>query len=134
MRSSVAHRDDPGAEAIEEIADRVTESIRGELEAIAVELLGPHRGQQLTVAQVARRLGVARSTVYAHWREWGGYKLGNGAKAPIRFDVGVLPAARVLPEARAAGRAKPLPRRSRSRRRRDLLASTPRFSAPVELG
>ncbi len=45
----------------------------------------------MTVDQVAARLHVTRSTVYAHWREWGGYKLGGGKRAPIRFDASNLP-------------------------------------------
>jgi hypothetical protein len=64
------------------IASRVVIALREELEAIAVEL-GKSNGSEslLTVDDVAERLGVARSTVYAHWREWGGYKLGGGEKA-----------------------------------------------------
>jgi hypothetical protein len=74
------------------IASRVATAIRGELEAIAAEL-GTRNGADpvLTVDDVAARLGVARSTVYAHWREWGGYKLGTGEKAALRFHPSGLP-------------------------------------------
>jgi len=72
---------------MELIAARVTAALREDLETILAGLghtVAPT--PTLTVEQVARHLGVSRSTVYSHWREWGGYKLGSGEKAPIRFD------------------------------------------------
>jgi hypothetical protein len=73
---------------IERIAQRVIAAIRDDLEVIASSLsTSPQAAEQLTVGQVARQLGVARSTVYAHWREWGGYKLGTGEKAPTENDA-----------------------------------------------
>lgn len=82
---------------IELIAQRVIAAIRDDLDAIAAELSSSRQAtEQLTVGQIAERLGVARSTVYAHWREWGGYKLGTGDKAPIRFDGTALPVASSL--------------------------------------
>lgn len=122
-------------QAIELIAQRVIEALRGDLEAIAAELAGsPGAGDQLTVDQVAHRLRVARSTVYAHWREWGGYKLGSGEKAPIRFDSNTLPTAppttgkpRKPP---AAGSSRPFKRRRREGR--DLLVDAPRFVTPLD--
>jgi len=66
---------------VELIAARVTAALRDELETVLAALAAPATSAQtLTVKQLAARLGVARSTVYAHWREWGGYKLGNGQK------------------------------------------------------
>jgi hypothetical protein len=53
----------------------------------------------LTVGEVAERFGVARSTVYEHWEDWGGFKLGKSETAPIRFDSGALPAASPPPPA-----------------------------------
>lgn len=76
---------------IELIAARVTESLRATLEAVVAELASTNGPQRpLTVEEVADRFGVARSTVYAHWREWGGYKLGEGDRAPIRFEESSL--------------------------------------------
>lgn len=59
------------------------------------------------VAEVARRLGVARSTVYARSAAFGAIRLGFGPRAPLRFDWAAVLAA--LP---TAG-----PRRRRRRRR-----------------
>src|SRR5579872_365790 len=87
---------------IELIAERVAAMLRRELEVIAeaVSEATPHR--PLTVEEVAERFGIARSTVYAHWREWGGYKLGDGEKAAIRFDPSELPAQPGAANGRAA--------------------------------
>jgi len=79
---------------IELIADRVAALLREELEAIAADLARQSDPElPLTVDEVAERFGVARSTVYAHWREWGGYKLGQGKRAAIRFRSTRLPEA-----------------------------------------
>jgi transposase-like protein len=76
---------------IELIAERVAAVLREQLQEIASELQnGDGSPRPLTVEEVADRFGVARSTVYAHWREWGGYKLGQGDRAPIRFDEASL--------------------------------------------
>jgi transposase-like protein len=118
--------------AIGQIADRVIAALREDLRAIAAHLLDESvSADQLTVDQVARRLGVARSTVYAHWRQWGGYKLGPGDKAPIRFD-----ASRLAPGAPTTGRLQTTGTPSARRRtrkpriRRDLVEPTPRLGAP----
>jgi hypothetical protein len=111
---------------VDVIAERVRAALRADLEALAGELLGGGPGPQLTVDQVAQRLGVARSTVYTHWREWGGYKLGVGSKAPIRFDSSALPIERPKVASRQApveGRSRAAPRR---RSRADLLPDAPR--------
>lgn len=77
---------------IELIANRVTASLREELEAIVAGLVVANGWPRpLTVEEVADRFGVARSTVYAHWREWGGYKLGGRHNSSIRFDQDALP-------------------------------------------
>lgn len=57
------------------ITERVVAGLRDELEAIAMSLLADNGSEPLTVGEVAERFGVARSTVYAHWPEWGGYTL-----------------------------------------------------------
>jgi hypothetical protein len=89
------------------IADRVTASLRRELELIANELTDARR--PLTVEDVANRFGVARSTVYAHWREWGGYKLGSGDKSAIRFDEKALPIPPNSAPGNGSGRRRPGP-------------------------
>ena len=120
------------------IAERVIEALREDLETIAAQLSLPAKPvAQLTVGQVARRLGVARSTVYAHWREWGGYKLGSGRKAPIRFDSSALPIARTKPltQPPLVLSTATTPRRKRRRHRsRDLLQDAPRVLPPLPEG
>ncbi|MGH2868010.1 MAG: hypothetical protein ACRDNK_10640 [Solirubrobacteraceae bacterium] len=119
---------------MELIAARVTTALREDLETILAELGQPVTpAPTLTVEQVARHFGVSRSTVYAHWREWGGYKLSNGDKAPIRFD------GRNLPAASETSRSHPArlpdiqsPPRRKRRRRRDLLSDTPRLTPPLD--
>ena len=115
---------------IELIANRVAAALREELEEIAAKLAArSNAAGALTVDDVAQRFGVARSTVYAHWQEWGGYKLGESAKAPIRFGE----------EGLAMGRSKhprepptTTPGAARRRRPRDLITDAPRFEQPVE--
>ena len=120
---------------IELIAGRVADMLQDNLAAIAAELAAPSARQpQLTVGQVAQRLGVTRSTVYAHWREWGGYKLGSGPKAPIRFDGATLPIDHPATPARRpdppVSSTRPAGQRHR-RPRRDLLKDAPRLTAPL---
>jgi transposase-like protein len=123
-------------QAIERIAARVIAALRDYLEAITAELSIPEKtDEQLTVAQVAQRLGVARSTVYAHWREWGGYKLGQGDKARIRFDRTALPIVKPAPVRRLPIDATPQPRRRRKKPHRlDLLKDAPRLVASPDQG
>jgi transposase-like protein len=121
-------------QTIELIAERVIAALREDLETIATKLSAtPNPTEQLTVGQVARRLGVARSTVYAHWREWGGYKLGRGEKAPIRFDSTALPIVRpsLAPHPPLAVEFSPTPARRR-RRRRDLIVAAPRLAKTLD--
>lgn len=40
----------------------------------------------IDAAELARRLGIARSTVYANARRFGAIRLGDGPRAPLRFD------------------------------------------------
>src|SRR5579884_3201943 len=107
------------------ITERVVAALRDELEALAAAMTAANASRPLTVSQVAERMGVARSTVYAHWRQWGGYKLGPAERAPIRFDESDLPGASSVegnPSRRNAA-SRP-PRRQRSRR--ELLQDNPR--------
>ena len=117
------------AQTIALIAERVIAALRGELEAIAMSLLTDDGSQPLTVGDVAERFGVARSTVYAHWREWGGYKLGESVKAPIRFEGSGLPRA---VSARQSTDQEPTRGPKRRRGRRELISDAPRFDHPVE--
>jgi len=120
--------------ALETVAALVTASLRNELQALSDALARAAASPTLTVEQVALRLGVSRSTVYAHWREWGGYKLGASERAPIRFDSATLPAASVA----RASRELPVARartRTHRRRRRDLITDAPRLAGLVaEMG
>jgi transposase-like protein len=107
---------------IELITERVVAALRDELEAVAMSLASQNGlGEPLTVEQVAKRFGVARSTVYAHWRDWGGYKLGNGDRAPIRFEEAALRVGSTVGRSpsKAASRRK-------AHRRRDLLNDNPK--------
>jgi predicted DNA-binding transcriptional regulator AlpA len=76
------HLVDPlGAATIEAVARRVAQLLR------AAEV---QRDALLTAAQVAARLGVDRSWVYAHANELGAVRLGNGPRARLRFDPAVV--------------------------------------------
>jgi transposase-like protein len=85
----------------------------------------------MTVAEVAARLGVTRSTVYAHWREWGGYKLGSGEKALIRFGASKLPSHMSENDDGAENQGPRTTRRRRSRKRA-LIVDAPRMVEPLE--
>jgi transposase-like protein len=114
---------------IELIAERVTAALREELAAMTAELMRARAGDRpLTVGEVAERFGVARSTVYAHWREWGGYKLGEGQKATIRFQ------AAFLPEHPSNGKPSPeAPKRRAHQRGRAVLRGEPRLPTDLEI-
>jgi transposase-like protein len=116
---------------IELIANRVAAALKEELLEIVAELAARDGARStLTVGEVAERFGVARSTVYAHWQEWGGYKLGESAKAPIRFGTAELAVGRSAKQPSDRPPAKSSP--TRRRRRRDLIVDAPRFDEPVE--
>jgi DNA-binding transcriptional ArsR family regulator len=126
--------DDIDDHAVGLIASRVAMALREELEALALRL-GKTNGNEspLTVDDVAERLGVSRSTVYAHWREWGGYKLGQGEKAAIRFSANALPThTGTSARSQRDGNGSDTTRRRSRDRRRPLLRGAPRL--PVSLG
>ena len=106
-------------------------ALRQELAVIAAQLAATDNAESaLTVDDVAERFGVARSTVYAHWQEWGGYKLGESAKAPIRFgraELAIGPSAKQPTEPPPTNRGP-----TRRRRRHDLISDAPRFDLPAE--
>jgi transposase-like protein len=115
---------------IELIAARVAMQLREELEAIAADLVETRaHDRPLSVDDVAERFGVARSTVYAHWQEWGGYKLGDGQKAPIRFPAEATRPTGNRPTASDSGRPSA---NARKRRRSAPLRGAPKL--PIQLG
>jgi hypothetical protein len=77
--------------------------------------------QLLTVSEIATRYRVRPSWVYAHKRELGVIRLGDGPKARLRFDAAVvasaLPGVLEIRSSLAAPRPK--------RRRRHLRSRTP---------
>ncbi len=118
---------------VELIAARVTAALRDDLELVLATFTRPERENgSLTVEQLAARLGVARSTVYAHWREWGGYKLGTGPKAPIRFDADKLRAPSHFTASQAAA-PRPSRKTSRRRTRAELITDAPRLTQLEQL-
>jgi hypothetical protein len=125
------HTDRIDERAIELIAARVVGALKEDLAEIATGLGTKHGDESpLTVNDVAKRLCVSRSTVYAHWREWGGYKLGDSAKAPIRFGRTELEIGRAADQSTESPPLKDKP--PRRRRRRQLILDAPRFDEPVE--
>jgi hypothetical protein len=98
-----------------------------DVEAVAarvVQLLSEWREtpvRYVDAAALARTLKVKREWVYAHARELGGLRLGDGPKAPLRFDLervceslterdGARPSLVAPPLPRGRGRGKGLPR------------------------
>jgi hypothetical protein len=86
----------------------------------------------LTAAEVAARFSVDRSWVYAHARELGVVKIGNGPRPRLRFDPAVvaqrqLPAGPLAP-ALAAGLLPVRSPRPYKRGRRKLGGEGPRFT------
>lgn len=101
--------------------DRVSLLDDASIEAIArrvAELLAKGGGGQLVGAgELAGRLGVERSWVYANARRLGAVRLSDGPRAQLRFDVDrALLALRERPAAEATR-----PRRTNRRRRRAVL-------------
>jgi hypothetical protein len=102
------------------------------VEAVArrvIELLGeegpfPIPSRLIDAAEVARRLGVARSTVYEKAAELGAIRLGDGPRARLRFDPRLVE--RALDGAGGSSRSRTAePRRARGRRRSRQRASGP---------
>jgi hypothetical protein len=63
-------------ESIEALAQRVAELVRD-----------PVSVQFIDAAEVAHRFGVSRDWVYAHAKELGAVRVGNGSRPRLRFDV-----------------------------------------------
>jgi hypothetical protein len=71
----------------------------------------------LTVSQVAARYRVSRSWVYAHQRDLGAMRLGEGPRARLRFDAKVVADAIAAFDRRAAPPESP---KSTAGRRREM--------------
>jgi hypothetical protein len=119
---------------VELILARVTAALREDIEALLTTFTRRETSNRsLTVEQLAARLGVARSTVYADCQEGGGYNLGTDPKAPIRFSADRLSATR---HGAAPSPAQAPPSSNMSRRRRDrrlLIKDAPRVTHRREL-
>ena len=126
--------DTPGIDdkTIALITERVVAALRDEIEEIVTSLAAATGPDPLTVGEVAERFSVARSTVYAHWREWGGYKLGAGDKAAIRFPVSDLPERPPAERATAARDRRETPGGRRKPRGRAVLRGAPRLPAEFD--
>jgi hypothetical protein len=102
----------------EVIARRVVELLEGNgSDGADATARGATSGTCLTVSQVAARYRVSRSWVYAHQRELGAMRLGDGPRARLRFD------AKVVADAIAAfdrRQAPPEPRKNAVGRRREM--------------
>src|SRR4051794_27199198 len=86
---------DPSAIAetqlVDAIARRVVELLEGSrARADAARPAAEAGSACLTVSQVAARYRVSRSWVYAHQRELGAMRLGDGPRARLRFDPQVV--------------------------------------------
>ena len=92
-----------------------------DVEAIAqrvVEMLGERAvpSQLVSAAELSRRLGLSRSTVYEKADQLGAIRIGTGPRARLRFDPDLV--AKSLGVGRAAVEASGSTRRRTVRRRR----------------
>ena len=103
---------------VDAIARRVVELLEGNgSDGADATPCGATSGTCLTASQVAARYLVSRSWVYAHQRELGAMRLGEGPRARLRFN------AKVVADAIAAfdrHQAPPEPPRNAVGRRRQM--------------
>jgi hypothetical protein len=79
------------AHIVDAIARRVVELLEGSRARAETARPSAEAGSAcLTVSQVAARYRVSRSWVYAHQRELGAMRLGDGPRARLRFDPKVV--------------------------------------------
>jgi hypothetical protein len=79
------------AHIVDAIARRVVELLEGSRARAEAARPGAEAGSAcVTVSQVAARYRVSRSWVYAHQRELGAMRLGDGPRARLRFDPTVV--------------------------------------------
>jgi hypothetical protein len=122
------------ADQLEQLADLIAARLTGS---------APTRGELVDAATVARALGITRQTVYAHGEQLGGRRIGEGPRAPWRFDLEAARAASgccssdesPAQSANANGASARRPRRAKGNRARGMppagsvLASRPRVKA-----
>ena len=92
-----------------------------DVEAIAqrvVEILGDRGAppQLVTAAELSRRLGLSRSTVYEKAEEFGAIRIGDGPRARLRFDPDLVATNLGAGRAEVAASGNPRPRAVRRRR------------------
>lgn len=80
-RAAMTHRVavDLTPQAVEQVAQRVTQMLRYD------KLHG--QPELITAGELAHRLRVQRSWIYKHRHLLGGERIGDGPKAPWRFDL-----------------------------------------------
>jgi hypothetical protein len=66
-----------------------------DVEAIAVRVVEmlddrPPSARLVSAAELSRRLGLSRSTVYAKAQEFGAVRIGSGPRARLRFDAALV--------------------------------------------
>jgi hypothetical protein len=106
-----------GDEDLDRIALLDDASIEAIARRVAELLTKVERGQLVGAGELAERLGVERSWVYANARRLGAVRLSDGPRAQLRFDVDrALLALRERPGAESKR-----PRRASRRRRRAVL-------------
>lgn len=92
----------------------------GDIEAIALRVAELLREQVpiglVDARDLALMLGVERGWVYARSRQLGGVRLGDGPKAPLRFDLDRVRAVLAAPYEGQAPPVEPVRRRGRPRR------------------
>jgi predicted DNA-binding transcriptional regulator AlpA len=122
----------------DELADRVLERLAG-CPSIFIDRIAERLAEHLVLdagagearmgsglidaAEVARRLGVSRSTVYDHQQELGAELLGDGPRPRLRFDPARVEAYRARRSANAESNV-PTVRSSPPRRARERGART----------
>jgi hypothetical protein len=102
------------ARFVDAIARRVVELLNGGGSA-GVNAAEDSSGACLTVSQVAARYRVSRSWVYAHQRQLGAMRLGDGPRARLRFDPKAV-AEGIAAFGRRDAPAEPPGKRARQRR------------------
>jgi hypothetical protein len=104
------------------IDDRLTlsdEQLEQLAELVAAKVVGMRsaRRPMLTVEDVATTYRVSRTWVYENARRLGGFKLGVGERAPLRFDPETVAAAlKPIGQPAPTSTKGPMPRRNRPKR------------------
>lgn len=104
-----------GPDAVERIAQRVAQLLRGEHDDTREQ---PATPGLIDAFSLAKHLGLTRAWVYEHAHELGAIRVGNGPRARLRFDLATARAALAgtsepQPSGGPATRTGPQPRRRR---------------------